>query len=233
MQGWGTERERFTDARVQRNTEPSLELTPIPTPEAASKSPGGDHGRVLLDECLPRWHFSESHSRLVAAPPERVWDALIALRSSDVRLMQMLMSARTLPAVVTRRRYSLASAANARSLLDAFLAGGFLVLARDADEIVIGGIGRFWRPRGGGLVRLPDPQQFIHFAQPGFAKAAVNFRTLSDPSGTLLTTQTRILTTDERARRMFGRYWRIIRPGSGLIRRDILAAAAARAEHAA
>jgi len=82
-------------------------------------------------------------------------------------------------------------------------------------------------------VRLPDPQQFIHFAQPGFAKAAVNFRTLSDPSGTLLTTQTRILTTDERARRMFGRYWRIIRPGSGLIRRDILAAAAARAEHAA
>ena len=105
-------------------------------------------------------------------------------------------------------------------------------MARDSDEIVIGGVGRFWRPRGAGLVRLADPQQFVHFADSGFAKAAVNFHTAADQRGTLLTTETRILATDERARRMFGRYWRIIRPGSALIRRDILAATAARAEHA-
>jgi hypothetical protein len=42
--------------------------------------------------------------------------------------------------------------------MDGFIASGFLVLARDADEIVIGGIGRFWRQRGGGLMRLADPE---------------------------------------------------------------------------
>ena len=145
---------------------------------------------MLLDEWLPRWHFSESHRRLVAAPPERVWDELIALRGSEVRLMRMLMALRALPAVVMRRRYSLAPARD-RSLLDGFLAGGFLVLARDSDEIVIGGVGRFWRPRGAGLVRLADPQQFVHFADSGFAKAAVNFHTAADQRGTLLTTETR------------------------------------------
>jgi hypothetical protein len=106
-----------------------------------------------------------------------------------------------------------------------------VVLARDPDEIVIGGIGRFWRTRAGGLVRLAGPEQFARFDEPGFAKTAVNFRMARTDSGTLLSTETRILTTDEQARRAFGRYWTIIRPGSGLVRRDILAAAAAKAEH--
>lgn len=44
-----------------------------------------------------------------------------------------------------------------------------------------------------------------------------------------LTTETRVLLTDERSRRAFGRYWLLIRPFSGLIRRRWLAAIVRRA----
>jgi hypothetical protein len=188
--------------------------------------------RVLLDECLPGWEFRELHRRLVAAPPERVWDTLVTLRGSDVRLTRALMAIRALPARLAGGRYRLMDAREDRSLLDGFLANGFLVLGRGPDEMVLGAVGRFWRPRGGGLVSLADADQFARFAEPGFAKAVVNFRTAATGQGTLLSTETRVLATDERTRRVFGLYWTIIRLGSGLIRRDILAATAARAERA-
>jgi hypothetical protein len=47
-----------------------------------------------------------------------------------------------------------------------------------------------------------------------------------------LTTETRVLLTDEASRRAFARYWLLIRPFSGLIRRRWLAAVARRASQA-
>jgi hypothetical protein len=43
-------------------------------------------------------------------------------------------------------------------------------------------------------------------------------------------TETRIHLTDEAARRAFGRYWLVVRLGSGAIRRDWLRAARRHAE---
>ncbi|HEX2497394.1 MAG TPA: hypothetical protein VHO00_01235 [Actinomycetes bacterium] len=72
----------------------------------------------------------------------------------------------------------------------------------------------------------PIPARFfVDFAAPGSAKMIVNFRT----SAGELTTETRVLLTDDRSRRAFGRYWLVIRPFSGLIRRRWLAAIARRA----
>ena len=53
----------------------------------------------------------------------------------------------------------------------------------------------------------------------------INFRT----STRGLTTETRVLLTDERSRRAFRRYWLVIRPFSGLIRRNWLTAIVRRA----
>jgi hypothetical protein len=44
-----------------------------------------------------------------------------------------------------------------------------------------------------------------------------------------LTTETRVRCTDERSRRAFARYWYVIRPFSGLVRRSWLRAARRRA----
>lgn len=56
---------------------------------------------------------------------------------------------------------------------------------------------------------------FRVFAEPGYAKMALNFAF----DGDTLSTETRVLLTDEASRRAFRRYWLVIRPFSGLIRR--------------
>lgn len=65
----------------------------------------------------------------------------------------------------------------------------------------------------------------------GFAVAAINFR-LEDASNgeTLLTTETRVYATDSATRKKFAGYWRVVYPGSALIRVMWLRAIRNRAE---
>jgi hypothetical protein len=98
---------------------------------------------------------------------------------------------------------------------------GFDELERTPTTLVAGGAGRPWRP--GGNVR-PFAE-----AGPGTVRMAIAFWAEPDGGGSLLVTETRVAAVDEAARRAFGRYWRLIRPFSGLIRRLWLRAAARRA----
>ena len=96
-------------------------------------------------------------------------------------------------------------------------------------ELVLGIAGRFWSVTGGGMRVSAD--DFATFAPPDTARAALDFRFECLAGGnTRVTTETRITCSDERARRRFAAYWRIVRPGSGLIRREILRRLRARAE---
>jgi hypothetical protein len=81
------------------------------------------------------------------------------------------------------------------------------------EGLVLGLRGQFWRPRGG------------DDGGPA-AEAVADFRL--EPGG--LATETRIHVEDPAARRRFRRYWRVIRPFSGLIRIEYLRAAKRRAE---
>ena len=78
-----------------------------------------------------------------------------------------------------------------------------------------------------------DASEFVAFREPGFAKVAMNFSAGPAESGVELRTETRALATDENSRRRFGRYWRVIRLGSALIRRSWLGATKRRVERAA
>jgi len=89
-------------------------------------------------------------------------------------------------------------------------------------------VGRFWQPSSG--VRRIQAAEFERFAEPGTAKAAFNLLVERDGGRTRIVTETRIATPDERSRRSFSRYWRVIQPGSALIRRDWLRAIRRRAE---
>ena len=114
-------------------------------------------------------------------------------------------------------------------VLDQFLGGGFALLADRPDELVVGGVGRFWKPSGD--VRRVGAADFAEFAEPGYAKAAFNMHVQPAPDGaTLLTTETRIQGTDDEARRSFRRYWLVIHPGSAAIRHAWLRAIRRRAE---
>jgi hypothetical protein len=62
------------------------------------------------------------------------------------------------------------------------------------NELVLGAVGRFWRASGD-MARI-DPERFREFAEPGWAKGALNFRVEEVEGRTVLTTETRVLCTD-------------------------------------
>jgi hypothetical protein len=180
----------------------------------------------VLDDFLPRYEVNEVHSIAIDAPPAAVRDAIRVLTAADVPVLVALMAIRSLPGLLRgRRRPPLRG-----PLLDGFRKSGFVDLRDAPDELVLAVVGRFWEPSGG-VLRI-DPSEFVGFAEPGFAKGAFNFEIARSGERTLLTTETRVVTTDERSRRSFARYWRVVHPGSALIRLAWLRAIRKRAERA-
>jgi hypothetical protein len=103
-------------------------------------------------------------------------------------------------------------------------------LAEEAPrEIVIGTVVK--RPAGA-RIRVRE-ETFLKPLPPGFAIAAMNFRVVPNASGgSVVSTETRVFANDDAARRAFARYWRVIYPGSALIRRMWLRAIRRRAAKA-
>jgi hypothetical protein len=100
-------------------------------------------------------------------------------------------------------------------------------------EIVVGTL--VIAPSGKVPQRPPEDgvAAFAALAAPGYAKAAMNFHWEEEAGGWLrLSTATRVFATSAGARRRFAAYWRIIHPGSALLRRTWLAAIRKRAEGA-
>ena len=93
---------------------------------------------------------------------------------------------------------------------------GFDTLARTPTEVVFAASGTPWR-RSGGL------RPFAGVAA-GTVQVATDVRAVSTPGGCVLSTETRVLTADESARRTFRRYWLVVGPFSALIRRRWLRA---------
>jgi len=100
---------------------------------------------------------------------------------------------------------------------------------RPGEELVLGTVGRFWRARG--ELCATSPARFREPAPPGTAKAAWNFVVDRRSDGaTELRTETRVLCADVATRRRFRAYWTLIKPFSGLIRCEMLAAVRSAAE---
>jgi hypothetical protein len=178
----------------------------------------------MLDEFLPLYDVNEVHSISTTAPPAAVMEAIRGLTPAEVPVLVALMAIRSVPALLRRRRLPVRG-----PLLAGFRKSGFVQLRETPAELVLGGVGRFWQPSGG--LRRIEAADFAGFAEPGFAKTAFNFHVERIGELTVLRTETRIATTDERARRSFARYWRLIHPGSALIRLAWLRAIRRRAEH--
>jgi hypothetical protein len=146
------------------------------------------------------------------------------------------MGIRTLPALLTRPRITWARMrrrSGAPALpLRALLHRDFVLLAeRPPFEIALGLTGRFWLP--GGELRPTHAATFRDPILPGHARAVWTFHLEPLAGGrTRLVTETRVRCADPATRRSFLRYWRLIAPGSGLIRRAILSMIRRRAEAA-
>jgi hypothetical protein len=148
--------------------------------------------------------------------------------SREVPPIVVLMTLRTLPAMLLRRRPFRLRRNLGSPIVDQLTRSGFVVLAERPDELAVGAVGRFWTADGS--IERVLPEEFATSEAPGVAKAAMNFHTRAVSGGTVLTTETRIKATDDAARRRFGRYWRVVMPGSAAIRRAWLRAIRRRAE---
>ncbi|HEV2722154.1 MAG TPA: hypothetical protein VG323_19185 [Thermoanaerobaculia bacterium] len=156
-----------------------------------------------LDEAMPRWQFREVHEIRVDADPQRVYDAIHAVRADEIALFNALTwirrGGRKLPEGIL-------NAGKTKSLLDVATQTSFRYLADDVHEIVV-------------ITRIA----------PG-VDAAMNFLITPDGRGAHVTTETRVFAGTARGARLFAGYWRVIHPGSDIIRRSWLRAIKRRAE---
>lgn len=197
-----------------------------------------------IDEFLPLFHFRERHVRRIEAPPSQVAAQLRDVELARSPLIGPLFVLRSLPARLARIRSRHsdpvrahdpdagqspgAGQGNASGALQAgrlghFLDAAFVTLRDDpARGLVVGAVGAFWRSAGG--VRRIAPAQFATDRTPGLARLAwmFDFQPLDQGRACLAVTETRIHGNDAAARRAMRCYWLLIRPASGLIRREIL-----------
>ena len=174
---------------------------------------------MLLDNYLPSYEFNEIHSVIVKASPEKVFAATKSLTPAELSpWVYRMLSIRNLPARLIGKTFMQVD--GDKTFLEEFYANDFIPLAEaPGSEIVFGLIGQFWKPTGAESVKLANPQEFLAFDHPAYAKVAANLAIVGKDGGaSQLSTETRIYAPNPQVRRKFALYWRLISMGSGFIR---------------
>jgi hypothetical protein len=177
-----------------------------------------------LDEFMPVWEFGERHTLRIAAPPAQVFAAIRNVRANEILFFRTLTWIRR---GGRKTSESILNAGNSAPLLEVATRTGFIYLADDAPRELVVGTVVIAPPQADCAV---TPQTFKTSLPPGYALAAMNFLVMPDGlNGSLVSTETRVFANSPAARQRFARYWRIIYPGSALIRRMWLRAVRRRA----
>ena len=179
-----------------------------------------------LDAVAPAYQFREVHSVRVDATPASVMRAVKTVAADEIALFRSFTAIRRLG---RPRPESVLNAPGTKPILDVATQGGFVLLADDAREVVLGSV--LAAPDLSIRAHVRELRSFQELVGPGIIKAAINFRNEVTPDGmTRLTTETRVFCSDADALRRFTPYWRTIFPGSWILRVTWLRAIARRAE---
>jgi hypothetical protein len=168
--------------------------------------------------------------RVVRAPAAAVDRGLRAVTPGDMPVARALFTVRSLPLRLVGRG-GLPTSTD-EPFVDAMVRGGLSRLVdRPGQELVFGLIGQPWRPAGGTTVRVASLDEFAGFERPGFVKVIERFRLAPiGEADTVVVDELAARCTDAVTERRFRRYWRVIAPGSRLVRHQLLAATADLAE---
>jgi hypothetical protein len=170
---------------------------------------------VLLDKYLPEYTYSEKHSIIIHASPEKIFSLADQVDMSGSVIIRILFALRGMPARMLNK--------------EGLARDKFIELeTRPGHELIIGLIGQFWKSNGN--LQCFEPSQFTSFKDDQFLKAVWNFELIDhSPTRVLLETETRIFCPGK-TKQKFSRYWFFVRPFSGLIRREILRSIKRKAE---
>jgi hypothetical protein len=190
---------------------------PAPTIRAAQS-------RSLLDDVLPEYQFFERHSARIHARPEQVMQAVRQSTFGDLKSLVTLLKIRG----AALRTHDTGSFLQDQRVLDAFSASGYLSGSSE-HEIAMFGV---WNVRANRRPEVHTLQEFADYREQGAVKMAFDFTVQEAGEGwSTISTETRVLALDDFTRRGMGRYWRLIVPGSGLLRRQWLDGIRKRAEN--
>ena len=181
-----------------------------------------------IDDWMPHWQVDERHTLKVAAPPDKVFSAIHGVRADEIFLFRTLIAIRRCGQ--SGGPENIMNAPEEKPLLDVATQTTFVLLEEEVPrELVVGTV--IAAPRGArGAGRL-TPDLFRKTLPPGVVLATMNFVVLPDADGgSTVATETRIYANSPSALREFGIYWRLIHPGSDIIRRMWLRAIKQRAE---
>jgi len=193
----------------------------LPAPLARSNT------QTALDQWMPEWQFSEFHEKRVHASPEQVYAAIQQVTANEIFLFRTLTWIRN-PLGPVSSEENILNAPGDKPILQVAQQSGFRLLAEDAPrEVVLG-----TRVVHDGVTSAKDAAGLrALLTKPGNALAAINFRVQDEGNGWChVTTETRVFATSRGARLRFALYWRVIYPGSSLLRYTWLNAIARRAE---
>lgn len=181
--------------------------------------------RTVLDDSMPEYQFSERHSERIHAKPEQVMQAVRQSTWGDLKSLVTLMKIRGAVARTPFRDDGAFS--RDKRVLDAFSASGYVTGGSEHEIVMCGGA----NVRAGRPLAVRTLQEFADYREQGGVKMGFDFY-VEDAGGgwSTVTAETRVVATDDATRRGMGRYWRLIVPGSGLLRREWLDAIKRRAE---
>ena len=173
---------------------------------------------MLIDDYLSEYDVAAKYQIDVQAPIEQVYQAVRNLDLNGSIIARLLFRLRELPAFFRPRK----SRQGLGLTLDDLIQSGFILLGENPPhEIVVGVVGRFWTLSG--CIQRLDAKGFRAFDQSGFAKAVWNFSLAERETNLVdLATETRIHCLDDESLRRFRRYWTLIGPFSGVIRKETL-----------
>ena len=161
---------------------------------------------TLLDEILPEFDVAARYSIKIRATPDAIFQ-IIQKGIPTGTLTRFLMMLRRIPRIFR----------HAESVDYSF----YKLKQSQGREIVIGIVGQFWKPVSNNVV-INGLEEFLSFQKNGFCKAAVNLQIIPQGDGVCkLVTETRVFSYGY-AKDRFGTYWQLIKPFSGMIRKEIL-----------
>jgi hypothetical protein len=178
-----------------------------------------------LDRFCPVYEFDEVHSVSIAAPAGRIYQELKAVTADEVLFFRTLAWLRRLG---NPQPGTLLDPPRGEPILQIATSSGFLLLADEPGrELVLGAV--VWS-----TPHAPDPQtpwEFLALHGERLVIATINLHLETTGRDSIrLTTETRVHATDSATRRQFAAYWRMIYPGSAILRREWLRAVKHRSE---
>ena len=168
----------------------------------------------LLDSVMPAYDVARRQQVAVAAPAETTFAAVCETNLQRSAIVRAIFKARAI---------ILGSKAETKpprplGIVDQAKAWGWAELAEEPGrEIIFGAATRPWDANP--VFRALPPGEFEKFQEPGYVKIVWMLRV--DPrnnSRSILSTETRVATTDSISRAKFRRYWSWASPGMFLIR---------------